>query len=510
MDSASILTSIGGAVIGAAIAITAIRVTKDYKEKIQRQEQEIIDKATDQAKKILDGTRSRIEDIKKSAREENKRMEEQLNMLKKTLEFKSGILEKREQRNKKISSAVNQAKVEIRKTKEAIDGAEEEIVVKLKQKAGLDSDDAKKEIISKFDSELELKKAKLLQKTEEDSTEDSITISQNMLKGIIQRIGSPSSVDKNSTGVKIKNDKFKGLLIGKGGANIEYFESQLNDISIIFNLEPDLIYVGGLNLVNRNIAKKAIEYLKKEKRSFDKNKIKVAVDKAKQDIDRSILKAGRDAIKKAQIRIDVPEELVKLVGRLKYRTSFGQNVLQHSIEMAAAATMLASELGADVEVAKVATFFHDIGKAIDHEVGGSHDVLTKQILEKYNFSPEIVHAAYAHHDAEPQRTPEAMIVKAADAISAGRPGARQESLTSYMDRILKLEETAKSFQGVRKAYAISAGREIRIIVNEEEMKDEAIKELAQQAAEKIEEDLVYPGKIKVNVIRRTKSVDYAK
>jgi len=499
-----------GIILGGGISLLAVRINKHYKEKIAQQEQEILNKAKQQAQSLIKETHSKTKEIKRLAREENDHMEEQLKMLKKTLEFKSGILEKRDQRNTNIKNALNKAKIEIRKKKASTDEIEGQIVDKLKSKTKLNSDTAKQEILNKIDLELELQKGKLLKRTEEETEEDSINIGKNILKGVIQRITSPSSVDKNTTAVKIKRDKFKGLLIGKGGKNIETFEELLPDISIIFNLEPDIVYVGGLNLVNRNIAKKAIEKLTKEKKAFDQRKIKTAIAAAKKEIDKEILKAGRKAIKTANIKMDIPEDLVKLVGRLKFRTSFGQNVLQHSIEMAAMAAIMASEINADVEKAQVAAFFHDIGKAIDHEIGGSHDQISKDILEEHNFDPEIVHAAYAHHDAEPQKTPEAMLVKAADAISAGRPGARQESLTSYLERIKKLEQVVKEFDGIKKAYAISAGREIRVIVDQDVIQDENIKEMASDAAHKIEEELSYPGKIKVNIIRRTQAVDYAK
>ncbi len=510
MEAINILLIIAGTAIGAGVSFIAVRINKCYKEKLAEQEREILAKAKEEAKKLIEETKSKTEEIKKNAREENTHMEKQLEMLKKALKFKGNILDKREQRNSNIKSTLNEAKRDIRKFKEEIDETEDKMVEKLKEKTKLDGDSAKKIILDKFDAEMELKRGKLLQKTEEDLEEDLINVSKNILRGVIQKITSPSSVDKNSTAVKVKNDQFKGRLIGKGGKNIEYFESLLDSVSIIFNLEPNIIYVGGLNLVNRNIAKLAIEELKKGKKAFGETQIKKAIDNAQKKIDKVILKAGKEAIQKANIKMDVPEELIKLVGRLKFRTSFGQNVLQHSIEMSAMAALMASEINADVEKAKVATFFHDIGKAIDHEVGGSHDVLTKEILEKYNFDPDIVHAAYAHHDAEPQKTAEAMLVKAADAISAGRPGARQESLTSYLERIQKLEEVTKGFEGVKKSYAISAGREVRVIVDEEKLTDEAMKELAEKAAKQIEEDLVYPGKIKINVIRRTEAIDYAR
>src|SRR3989339_63550 len=510
MENIGAILVITGALLGAGLSIALVRGNKHYKQDLEKAKKEILDRAMADAKSLVETMTSRAQEIKEAAQEENRRMEEQMNTLKKTLEFKGKILEKREQRNAAITMTINQAKKETDVLGESIENAEKEIVELLKKKTGLDSDSAKKVIIENFDKEFDIKRASLIQKTEESANEDATSIAKNMLKGIIQRITSPSSVDKNSTGVTIKKDRFKGLLIGARGKNIEFFESQFRDISVIFNLEPNMIYVGGLNLVNRNIAKNAIEKLEREKKDFDQNTIKRAIETAKREMDESLKKIGEEAIRTAKLTIKVHPDLVKIVGRLKFRTSFGQNVLQHSIEMAAMATMLASELNINPEKAKIAAFFHDIGKAIDHEVGGSHDQLSKEILEKYGFEADIVHAAYAHHDAEPQRTPEAMLVKAADAISAGRPGARQESLTSYLDRILKLEETAKGFDGVKKAFAISAGREVRVIVDEERVTDENIKEIAQKAAHKIEEDLTYPGKIKVNVIRRTEAIDYAK
>lgn len=510
MENLGVILVISGALLGVGLNIAFVKVNKNYKREIEHKKREILEKGIKDARELVEKTIARAQEIKETAQEENKRMEEQMNTLKKTLEFKGKILEKREQRNSTISMAINQIKKETDMLSESIGDAEKKMVENLKEKTGLNSESAKKLIIDNFDKEFELKRANLIQKTEENTNEDATGIAKNMLKGIIQRITSPSSVDKNSTAVTIKKDRFKGLLIGARGKNIKFFEDQFNDISIIFNLEPGIIYVGGLNLVNRNIAKNAIEKLEKEKRDFDQVAIKRAIESAKKEMEDGLKKSGEEAVKTAKLNIKIHPELIKLVGRLKYRTSFGQNVLRHSVEMAAMATMLAFELNMDPEKAKIAAFFHDIGKAIDHEVGGSHDQLSKEILMKYGFNEEIVHAAYAHHDAEPARTPEAMLVKAADAISAGRPGARQESLTSYLERILKLEETAKNFEGIKKAFAISAGRELRIIVDEDRVTDENIKEIAEKAARKIEEDLTYPGKIKVNVIRRTEAVDYAK
>jgi ribonuclease Y len=222
------------------------------------------------------------------------------------------------------------------------------------------------------------------------------------------------------------------------------------------------------------------------------------------------MQVGEKALKKMAFKRNFPKDLIKIVGRLKYRTSYGQNILLHSFEVAYMAELLASELGINVETAKTGAFFHDIGKAIDHEVEGSHDVLTREIMTKYQFSPEEIHAAWTHHEAETPNTPEARIVMASDAISAGRPGARQESLDKYLDRLRALEEIATSFTGVQKTYAISAGREVRVLVTPEEVSDAQLPELAGSIAHEIEENLSYPGKIKVNIIRRTRAIDTAK
>ncbi|EKD47704.1 MAG: hypothetical protein ACD_65C00326G0006, partial [uncultured bacterium] len=339
-----ILLTVIGIIIGSAISLVAIRINKHYKGKIEAKQQEMIEKAKEEATEIIAKTQARVKEIKKSAREENTRIEEQLEVLKKTLEFKNGILTKREQRNTLISEAYNKVKIEIRKTKEEMDNMEKEIVEKLKAKTALDSESAKKAILDQFKAESDIKKAKLVQQAEEDAQENAMTISKNMLKGVIQKLTSASSVDKNSTDIKVKNDKFKGFLIGKGGSNIEFFESLLPDTEVIFNMDPDTIYVAGLNLINRNIGKNAIAALQREKGAIDHAKIKKMVDVAKNDMDKEVLKIGIEAAKRANLKMQVPEDLLKIVGRLKYRTSFGQNVLQHSIEMAAIAALLAAEL----------------------------------------------------------------------------------------------------------------------------------------------------------------------
>ncbi len=281
------------------------------------------------------------------------------------------------------------------------------------------------------------------------------------------------------------------------------------NVDVIFNDEPNTIVVSTFDLLKKNVARIALEKLVKLRR-VDEKAIREAIDSAKKILSRDLLNVGEKAVKKMKFKRKFPSDLLKIIGRLKYRTSYGQNILLHSFEVAYMAELLASELGLDVETTKIAAFFHDIGKAIDQHVEGSHDVLTREIMTKYKFSEAEIHAAWTHHEAATPETPEARLVMAADAISAGRPGARQESLERYLERLRDLEEIATSFGGVQKTFAISAGREVRVIVSPEEVTDEKMNDLAEGIAGKIEDKLSYPGKIKVNVIRRTRAVDFAK
>ncbi|MEK7528804.1 MAG: HD domain-containing protein, partial [Patescibacteria group bacterium] len=342
---------------------------------------------------------------------------------------------------------------------------------------------------------------------EELLKESSAKEAKNYLTEAISRFSASLNDDNLSGTITVQKDEVKGSIVGRGGQNIGLFE-ELYGVDVVFNDEPNIISLSCFNLVQREIAKQALILLMQFK-IITPDKIRMVKEQAEKKVSHMLTMTGEKAAKVLGLT-NVDPELIKLIGRLQFRTSYGQNALEHCVEVGYFSRMLAAEIGADENIAFQGGFFHDIGKAIDQEVGGSHDVLTKEILEKYGFSWEITHAAWTHHDAIPQETVEAMLVKAADAISASRPGARALSLEQYIQKIRELENTAQSFEGVKKAFAISAGREVRVVVNPDGVSDEHIQELAEQIAHKVEEKGGYPGKIKITTIRTTKVVDYAK
>ncbi|MBU1992926.1 HD domain-containing protein, partial [Patescibacteria group bacterium] len=302
----------------------------------------------------------------------------------------------------------------------------------------------------------------------------------------------------------------KAEIVGENAENISYIEEAL-DIYVVFNDLPNIISVSCYNLLNQHIAAKAIEKLTNAKGHVKIGDVGEVIKVAKKEVENELEKIGKDIADKLGLK-NRSKRLYELIGRLKYRTSYGQNILKHSLEVAYVSMMLGGELGLNVEVCKVGGFLHDLGKAIDQDpnVQEGHDFLTKKLMEELGFSPEEVHAAWTHHEAEAPQTPEAKVVMAADAVSAGRPGARQETLDKYLERLRALEEIANSFAGVKKSFAISAGREIRVIVDPQEVDDAGVQKTATGLAKQIEENLQYPGKIKINVIRRVKALDTAK
>lgn len=470
--------------------------------------------AQEEAKRIVHENKERIAAMKRALEAEERSMEEALEKSESLIVQKEEILKRREERNKASEDQVKSLKDELQNLSQMKEELGNKTIAELSKRSKLTPEQALEAARENLDSLIRTNADARKKQAIEDLEEDAQRHAKSILQIVIQRLGVPSSVDKNNTSVTVKDDKFKGLLVGKNGVNVQYLESLL-PVSIIFNLgDSETIHVGGVNLIRRNIAKRAIEKMQtwvKKKGSLDHAMIKQAVEEADKEIMDLCDRKGAESLK--LLGLDpkkTPAELVNYTGRLYLRTSYGQNVTGHSNEMAFAARMIAEFIGADVEVAMQAAFYHDIGKAIDHDVGGAHDDLSKEILEKHGYDPRIVHAAYAHHDKVPCIAPEDFIVKAVDAISGGRPGARQESVTNYFERIQKLEEAALSFPGAQKVLAMSAGRELRVVVDRDRIKDEDMKDLAEAMADKIEAEVAFPGVIKVNLIRVTKSVDYAR
>lgn len=476
-------------------------------------DQQSIKRAEEEAEKLKAETKDRIERAKKILEDEEKDFQQTSKHIEETILQKEELLGKKEQRNKSYEGTLKQIKDLVDSLGDNSEKINSRMIEALSKACGLEEkqahDEVKKSIETIVTENKEARTKAFLEEYEEDAAQHA----KSVLRPIIQRLGTDSSVDKNSTTVIVKEDKFKGLLVGKGGSNIMYLESLL-PVSIVFNLDPMEIHVGGINLLRRHIAKGAIQRLQKRSAKngkIDHAMIKETVEESEKEIMGICDRKGRDALKLMEIDPKtVDPELINYVGRMYFRTSFGQNILQHSLEMAYLARLIAEQIGTDVNTAMQAAFYHDIGKAIDHDVGGAHDDLTKEILEKFGFDEKIVYAAFAHHDKVPCIEPADYIVKAVDAISSARPGARQESVTNYFERMKKLEETAKSFDGIKKVFTMSAGREVRVMVDEKKIKDSGMIGMAENIAEKISEELSFPGVIKVNLIRRSVSSGYAR
>lgn len=473
----------------------------------------LIEEAKTKAKELKERAQNKTANLKEAFEREEKSTKEGLEQSEKIIAEKEKIVEGREERHEQYQKSVQNREDELKKLESTAEELLKESVQKLSQISKLSEEEALEQAKTELKALIEENKEKRTNSQLEEYEDELPRHATAVLQVVIQRLGVVSSVDKNSTAVKIKDDRFKGMLIGKEGKNVAYLE-ELLPVSIIFNQGgSDTIYVGGLNLFRRHIAKRAIQKLElaaKKTGKITHEMIKGAVEAAEANLMKQADDKGRWAMK--QMNIDpsgMPEELINYTGRLYFRTSYGQNIIHHSLEMAYAARLIAELIGSDVETAMLAAFFHDIGKAIDHDIGGAHDDISKDILEKHKYPNDIVHAAYAHHDKVPCIKPADFIVKAVDAISGGRPGARMESVTNYFERMKQLEDAAQSFKGVKKVYTMAAGREVRVILHDKEVNDEAMQPLAGEIAEKISEEIAFPGIIKVNLIRRTRSTSTA-
>lgn len=467
-------------------------------------------KARQQAETFLAQARELAAKTRQMITADNENWQSRQETLSATLEIKDQSLKRKSLKNQEIAAVGNLEREELERITAANASGESKLLESIEAKADIAVAALREALLADLEREIHGEKDAYLLKYEHEVKDELFRVSKRIVLYAIQRFSGSTSVERTNTNVVIPREIMKGMLIGKDGTNIAFLESLFPGLQFIFEHEPKTLTISGFNLLQRNIAALTVKKLLRKK-SISPSEIKKTQEQAKAEIDEDIMKEGRKALKQVGIT-GCSSRLVWLVGRLKYRTSYRQNILKHSIEMAFFAEMIASEIGADTQVAKIATFFHDIGKAVDHDLDTDegHDFLTKEILEANGFAPDIVHAAYAHHDAEAQRIPEAFIVKAADAISGGRPGARQETIDSYLERIIRLEALAGAIPGVKKTYAVAAGREVRLFVDPQMIKDKDMEQVAATAVQGIEENLVYPGKIKVNVIRTLKATEVAK
>ena len=444
-----------------------------------------------------------LEDAKKEEKERNVQLSRIENLLTKKeseLELRAKELIEEKEIFKAKTAELNVIKTELEQAKLRQFG-------ELEKLSGFSRERARSEMLSRVEEEYKEDLYKQLKRLEQENGEELDKKAREILTTAIQRYAASHIADVTTTVVSLPSDEVKGKIIGKEGRNIKAIE-RLTGVDIIIDDTPEALVVSGYDPVRRQIAKLAIDKLIADGR-IHPAKIEEMVEKARNEINEKIREAGEAALFETGIG-PVDPKLTFLLGRLAFRTSFGQNVLLHSIEMTHIAGMLAAELGLDVSIAKKAALFHDIGKAVDHEVQGTHVEIGRKILQKFGVDPKVINGMEAHHEEYPYATLESRIVQAADAISGARPGARRDTVEIYLKRLEDLERIAGSFDGVEKSYAIQAGRELRIFVTPTQIDDLRAIKLAKDIAKKIEDEMKYPGEIKVNVIRETRAVEYAK
>ncbi len=463
--------------------------------------------AREESKRITEAAEKKALEITEEKTQEFKEKEREYKKTEERLIAKESLLDKRQIDIDKEVEVIKAQGVEIATTKERLESERKKQLEELERVAGLSMKEAKTELEKKLEQEYEEDLMLRLKKLEISGKEKLEKKAQDILVTSIHRMGNSVAQDIMSTAIPIPNDEIKGKIIGKEGRNIKAFE-RASGVEVIIDDTPGSIVLSSFDPVRRQVARVALENLIIDGR-IQPAKIEEMVEKAKEEINKIIKEKGEQAAYEAGV-LNLDSRTLAILGRLHFRTSYGQNVLQHSVEMAHIAGMLAAELGADVQIARAGALVHDIGKALDHEVQGSHVEIGRRILQKFGEDERIIKAMQAHHEEYPYETIESIIVQVADAISGGRPGARRDTVENYLKRLAELEAIANSFEGVDRSFALSAGREIRIFVHPEQVSDIRAHEMARDIAKKIESDLKYPGEIKVHVIRENRVIEYAR
>ena len=519
MDIQSIIIALVGAGVGIGVGVLIQkRMAAASKENAEAQGRKLVEDALAEAERIKQEAHLKAKEDALSLKQEVEREikqrsaeiqkeEKRFSQKLEQIERKIDLLDKREVEFLKKEKAFVKQEQSLNRKRKEVNALIEEQRAKLENIAGISRDEAKARLIESIESEARMEAAKEVVRIENEMKIKADRKAKNILALAISRYAGEYVAEKTVSIVPLPNEEMKGRIIGREGRNIRAIEAATG-IDIIIDDTPEAVILSGFNPVRREVARQAMERLITDGR-IHPARIEEIVDKVSKELEVTIREAGEQATFDVGVH-GVHNELIKLLGRLKYRTSYGQNVLQHSLEVAFLCGIMASELGLDVKQAKRAGLLHDIGKAVDHEVEGSHAIIGRDLAKKYGESPEIVHAIGAHHeDIEPDTVLD-VLVQSADALSGARPGARKEMLESYVKRLEELEQLANSFNGVEKSFAIQAGREVRIIVNSSEVKDAETSILGKEVAKKIEENLTYPGQIRVTVIRETRSVEYAK
>lgn len=465
-------------------------------EAAEREAKNLTIKAKEEANKLAE--EARRED--QTRRREFKEIEQRLLNREENLDKKLDSLDKRTETLRKAEDEVESLKNEIRmiRTKQQ---------EKLEKIAKLSSKEAAEKLMQMTERDIRNDMLGLISKLQNDAKEEAEDLAQVIITEAMERMASEVTAERTVTAVRLEDEEMKGRIIGKEGRNIQSLQ-RATGVDILVDETPGMIILSSFDPVRREIARVALEMLLKDGRVHP-GRIEEVVDKAQKQVQKEIVRAGEDAAREVGI-VGIPKEILQYLGELKYRTSYGQNVLKHSTEMAHLAGTIAEQLGANVKVTKYAALIHDMGKALTHKMEGKHHHISGEIARKYGVPEEVAHAAEAHHDDVEATTVEALIVRVVDAISASRPGARNISAENFVERMKELENVAISFQGIEKAYAISAGREVRVFVRPQDINDLSAIKLARDIATKIESTMQYPGTIKVNVIRETRAIEFAK
>ncbi len=495
------LETVAIAIVAALVGVVGTSSYAKSKDQANKNKtEEALAKAQEKASKIVLDAKDEALKLENERRRELKKTEDRLADRESTLDKKLDELDKRAEKLRGQEDEVEKLKDEIRD----IRSRQQE---KLEKIAKLSKSDAADKLMQMTERDIKNDLKGLVAKLQKDAMDDAEERAQTIIVTAMERMSSEVTAERTVTAIKLTDEEMKGRIIGKEGRNIQALQ-RATGVDILVDDTPGMIVLSSFDPVRRQVARLSLEMLMKDGR-IHPGRIEEVVAKAEKQIEKEVKQAGEDAAREVGVT-GIPREMLQLLGELKFRTSYGQNVLMHCTEMAHIAGMIAAEIGADVRTVKIATLLHDVGKAVTHKIEGKHHHIGAELARKYGMKEEIAHAIEAHHDDVEATTPEALVVRVADALSAARPGARNISAENFVERMKELENIATGFKGIDKAYAISAGREVRVIVRPQSIDDLSAIKLARDIANKIESTMQYPGTIKVNVIRETRAVEFAK